>query len=227
MVMQRTPTKAAGHAHWWWGAAAAVAVGLALYAWAPDLAQAEAEPPPAGSAAAGGAGGPQFAAASAALQPPGAQPAPHDAGAAPHAAGPMVASAASSVTRRVKARPLALPEGAPTPWVLLGQDRVELLAQRPVEVAAGRTQPLLTLRDPVTGQVHYRLSVLRVELTPGADAASLAQALPGARLEFSNPGYALIEVVPEHMPAAFKQLQADARVLSVGLKAYTPPARPK
>ena len=51
--------------------------------------------------------------------------------------------------------------------------------------------------------------------------------MAGSRLEFSNQAYALLEVEPEKLDAAYRQLLGDSRVLSVNLKAYTPPALPK
>lgn len=219
MVMQRTPTKAARRAPWWWGAAAAAALGLALYGWGPHEAQAEGEAEP----TAAGPAGPAQPTTAAAASAPLVTPAPSQAS----AASPWVVAAASSVTRRVRALPLALPEGASAPVVPWEQGVVELVAKRSVEVAGGRSLPLVTLRDPSTGQLHYRLSVLRVELKPGTDALSLVQALPGSRLDFSNQVYALIEVEPEQLAAAYRQLQGDPRVQGVALKAYTPLPRPK
>jgi hypothetical protein len=139
----------------------------------------------------------------------------------------LAVTTASSGLSRVGVVPLALPDGTTAPLVPLGQSTVEVVGKRVVEVAPGRTQALLTLRDPQTGQVHYRLSVLRVELKPGADPQGLAQSLPGSRLDFGNQAYALLELEPEKLAAAYRQLQGDSRVRAVSLKPYTPPAHPK
>lgn len=128
--MQRRPTKTSGGEHCWWAAAAVAAIGLALYGWDPPMAQADRESPPqTATMAAASAGSLAQASESSATQPT-----------AVSATVPLLVTAASAAVRRVRALPLAPPEGMAAPLLPLGHSTVEVVGKRAVEVNPGRTQ---------------------------------------------------------------------------------------
>ena len=104
-----------------------------------------------------------------------------------------------------------------------GRER-SVLGTKQITNASG-TQAVLLVRDDRSGQIDYWQSGLRFELRPGTDYEAFIQGRSALTRRFVNIEHAQVAVDAANIASEYAALQADPRVVSVGLLPLVMPVR--
>jgi hypothetical protein len=123
------------------------------------------------------------------------------------------------------------PAGAQSDSFVFKGRQVELVAPGPEAATVSRASRLgaeqtITLRDVASGQLRVYASGLVLRLRKPAELPALLRENPALRLQIAPGDLAYVSVDASQLPALFRHLSQDARVVEVQLRVLQPPFSP-